>query len=358
MSFGSPGADVGELDRLRREYEMSLSWRLTRPVRAVGHLGRTLRPRRPVDSASQPPPQDRLDCWLEHFYGERLAVIDAACAQGDRAEQYALFRDLDDDLWAMLLTQQYQLYPHIRALLPSMPEPGLQELWNGRSGMALASQSNSFYGKLRRCYERHAERPLSRACVLDFGCGWGRLTRYLARDVAPGRLYGCDPVEGILDVCRANRVAATVARSEFLPERLPFDERFDLAFAFSVFTHLSEAAHEQCLLALHRSMQPGGILIVTIRPPAYLEYCEPMRPLLHARGTDERVSLAGPRFLFVPHPAAPAHPQSRGDGAIDYGETVITLPYLRERWSPLFELLEVNLLLDDPHQVMVTMRCT
>jgi len=357
MSVGLPGADVGELERVRREYETSLSWRLTRPVRAAGRLGRTVRPRRRPDGASQPPPRDRFDSWLGHFYGERLKVVDAACASGDPAEQYALFRDLDDDLWALLLSQQYELYPNIRAFLPTMPEPELQELWNGRSGIPLASQSKSFYSKLRESYERHAKRPLSSACVLDFGCGWGRLTRFLARDVAPGRLFGCDPVDGILDVCRANRVAATLARSEFLPEQLPFEERFDLAFAFSVFTHLSEAAHEKCLHALHRSLQPGGILIVTIRPPAYLYRCEAMHPLLDALGPDKQTSLAGPSYLFVPHAAAPGHPQHRGEGKIDYGETVITMAYLRERWSRLFELLEVNLLLDDPHQVTVTMRC-
>jgi hypothetical protein len=180
------------------------------------------------------------------------------------------------------------------------------------------------------------------------------LTRYLARDVAPGRLYGCDPVEGILDVCRATGVVGTFATSEFLPEQLPFAERFDLVFAFSVFTHLSEAAHERCLLALHHSLQPGGIMIVTVRPPAYLHDCQSLRTVLEALQPGEQESL--PRYLFVPHSAVPAHPQYRGEGGMDYGETVITMAYLRERWSSLFELLEVSPLLDDPYQVMVTMR--
>ena len=45
-------------------------------------------------------------------------------------------------------------------------------------------------------------RPYLRGRVLDYGCGWGRLVRFLARDVPQGSLYGCDPVEAILDVCR------------------------------------------------------------------------------------------------------------------------------------------------------------
>jgi SAM-dependent methyltransferase len=239
-----------------------------------------------------------------------------------------------------------------------MPEPELQELWNGRSGVPLAVQSTSFYRKLRDSYQRHAGRPLADSSVLDFGCGWGRLTRYLARDVAPGRLYGCDPVPGILDVGRANGVPATLGTSDFLPEALPFDEQFDLAFAFSVFTHLSEEAHRHSLRALHRSLRPDGILVVTVRPPAYLRHCEPMRPLLEALGPNPRGSLAGPRYLFVPHAAEPTHPQYHGSGDIHYGETVITMAYLREHWSPLFTVLDVELLLDDPYQVVVTLRRT
>jgi hypothetical protein len=35
---------------------------------------------------------------------------------------------------------------------------------------------------------------------------------------------------------------------------------------------------------------------------------------------------------------------------------VITLPYIRERWWPLFELLDVDLLVGDLYQVMITLK--
>ena len=95
---------------------------------------------------------------------------------------------------------------------------------------------------------------------------------------------------------------------------------------------------------------------MTVRPPAYLHDCESMHPLLEALGPDPPASLESPRYLFVPHAATPEHPQRRGEGEIDYGETVITLAYMRERWSSWFDVVEVTLLLDDPYQVMVTMR--
>ena len=321
--------------------------------RALRDLSRRARGLRSGPERSSGPSPARLDSWLELFDSE-LGPIDAACAGGS-PESFALFRDLDDDLWALLLTRAYEVYPNIRSLLPSMPDPGLQELWNGTSGVTLASQGNAFYRKLRDRHRAHSDRALSESSVLDFGCGWGRLTRFLARDVEPGRLYGCDPVEQILQVCRDSRVPATLARSSFVPERLPFDAEFDLAFSFSVFTHLSEAAHESCLRALHASLRPGGLLVVTVRPPEYLRFSPLMRPALEALGPDPETRLREPRYIFVPHPAEPTHLQY-DDGEMTYGETVVTLPYVRERWTPLFNQLAVDLLVADPYQLVLTLR--
>lgn len=326
----------------------------TPPLRFARRAVRALRPTRGGGRPTAGYTPAGYDSWLAHFHGEPLERIDAACADGG-PECFALFRDLDTDLWALLLTQEHTRYPHIRALLPTVPDPALQERWNGVGGVVLASQSAAFYAKLRDRYRLRSDRPLDEAVVLDFGCGWGRLTRYLARDVAPGRLYGCDPVEEILAVCRDSGVPARLARSEFVPERIPFDATFDLAFAFSVFTHLSERAHEHCLRALHAALRPGGILVVTVRPPEYLRLTSLLHPVLEALGPDFGARLEEPRYLFAAHAAEPEHPQYAG-GDVTYGETVITLPYVRERWASMFELLDVDLLAGDLYQVMLTLR--
>ena len=272
---------------------------LTRMTRPLGALRRSRRAQR-ADREAQPPHPGvaGYDGWLVPFHDDRLAPIDAACATGG-PERYALFAELDVGLWALLLSQEYTAYPNIRALLPGIPDPWLQALWNGASGAELASQGASFYRRLRERYAEAGERPLAESRVLDFGCGWGRLTRFLARDVAPGLLHGCDPVESILEVCRQNRVPATLARSEFMPERLPFDEPFDFVYAFSVFTHLSESASERCLAALHAGMRPGAILVVTIRPPGYLGLCELLHPVRDRLGEDFTARISEPHHLFA-----------------------------------------------------------
>jgi trans-aconitate methyltransferase len=294
-------------------------------------LARRVRARR---APAPPPAAGRHDEWLRLAAGDALDALDAECAAG--AVPLTRFAALDTDVWALLLTQEYDGWPHVRAALPGVPDPALQAAWNGVSGAALAAQGAAFYRRLRERYAQHGAVPLGEARVLDFGCGWGRLTRMLARDVAPGRLYGVDPTQAILDTCRAHGVPAALARSDFLPERLPFDGPFDLAFAFSVFTHLSEPAHRRALDALHAGMAPGGILVVTVRPPSYLPD-------------------ADAPYAFVPHAADPNHPQYEG-GEMTYGETVVTLPYVRERWADRFALLDVDILLGDLFQVVLTLR--
>lgn len=294
-----------------------------------------------------------VDGWLTSLYGERLAEIEAACADAG-PEAYALFRDLDDDLWALLLSRSYTSYPNILALLPEIPEPRLQENWNGLSGLPLLNQSKAFYRNTKESLAIHSEVELRDATILDFGCGWGRLTRFFARDVEPGSLLACDPVEEILDVCRRSRVPATLAKSEFAPERLPF-EGLDLAFSFSVFTHISERAAEACLRALHAALNPGGLLVITLRPPAYLDLDPKLRSARDELGSDPLAALGKPRYIFTPHPTAGGHPQYEG-GEMTYGEAVISLPYVRERWSELYDLVDVMAPIEDIYQVAVTLR--
>jgi hypothetical protein len=120
------------------------------------------------------------------------------------------------------------------------------------------------------------------------------------------------------------------------------------AYAFSVFTHLSEHAHERCLTALHAALVPGGILVVTIRPLEYLRFNAALHHLAGARADEAR-------YLFAPHPADPAHPQYEG-GEMTYGEAVVTPAYVRERWSDRFDLLHNDLLIGDLFQVMLTLK--
>jgi SAM-dependent methyltransferase len=286
------------------------------------------------------------DSWLSNLYGDLLGGLDSRCGREPIALEW--FRDIDDGLWTVLLGKEYSLYPHLRRALPDLPPSDLQETWNGRSGMELARQSAEFYGKLKLLQARHGVVGLPDAKVLDFGCGWGRLLRFLARDVAADALFGCDPYPGILSVCEQTRVPGRLAEIAYVSDALPFEDRFDLIYAFSVFTHLSEKVHLACLRAIHAGLTEEGLLVATIRPPAYLEHR--MHPLLPRALAARKLKRDKPAYVFAAHDAQPS-----GD-EITYGETVVNLAYVRERWGELFELVEVSMLLEDIYQIVLTLR--
>jgi hypothetical protein len=81
-----------------------------------------------------------------------------------------------------------------------------------------------------------------------------------------------------------------------------------------------------------------------------------MLPLRENLGSAKEATLREAAYLFAPHAAIPQHPQYNNREKLDYGETVITMSYIRDRWSALFDVLDVTLLLADPYQVMLTLR--
>jgi SAM-dependent methyltransferase len=99
--------------------------------------------------------------------------------------------------------------------------------------------------------------------VLDFGCGAGRTLRHFLTEAERGDFWGADNhLESIRWLEKALCPPLHVRRSAALPPLgLEYDS-LDLAWAISVFTHLTDSS-SAWLLELHRLLKPGGLLIAT-----------------------------------------------------------------------------------------------
>jgi SAM-dependent methyltransferase len=153
---------------------------------------------------------------------------------------------------------------------------------------------------------------------LDFGCGCGRLARFLA--TAPDReLYGVDIDHAAIRWMRRHLGPHFVAIGALPP--LPFAAAaFDVVCAISVFTHLDEQMQVAWLGELHRILRPGGLLIASTHHEELLV----TRPDLTAA---ERARLAKDGFLFA-----------SGKGRFNDNSTFHSLPYLELTWGKLFTL--------------------
>jgi ubiquinone/menaquinone biosynthesis C-methylase UbiE len=106
--------------------------------------------------------------------------------------------------------------------------------------------------------------------VLDFGCGAGRVLRQFAREAESGEFWGCDLYEPTIAWLEENLSPPfRFYVSQGLPLPHP-DEYFDLVYAISVFTHITDDWAEW-MLELHRILKPGGFLLATFIGPRLWE---------------------------------------------------------------------------------------
>jgi SAM-dependent methyltransferase len=104
---------------------------------------------------------------------------------------------------------------------------------------------------------------------LDFGCGYGRVIRFLVERVPPERVWASDVLREGVEFCA----------SEFGVHPLPSQpnleavelEPFDVVYAISVLSHLNERNSRSLLRVLGEALRPGGIVVFTTHGRRSLE---------------------------------------------------------------------------------------
>jgi SAM-dependent methyltransferase len=100
--------------------------------------------------------------------------------------------------------------------------------------------------------------------VLDFGCGAGRTLRHFLPEAEAGaELWGVDIDAPSITWLEENLCPPLHVRRGAPDPPLDFESgSFDLIWALSVFTHLTDSSLPW-LLELHRLLQPGGLLVAS-----------------------------------------------------------------------------------------------
>jgi SAM-dependent methyltransferase len=103
--------------------------------------------------------------------------------------------------------------------------------------------------------------------VLDFGCGCGRVTRYFGEH--PGSVAGSDVDGEAVAWCRANLRFASFETNGLAPPLAFASDSFDLVYALSVFTHLTDELQLAWRDELRRVLRSGGRLLITTHGRSY-----------------------------------------------------------------------------------------
>jgi SAM-dependent methyltransferase len=157
--------------------------------------------------------------------------------------------------------------------MPACPSADLQLLTTGQAGEATLKPAAAFHGDVVNCFGVAGNRLGPDTRILDFGCGWGRITRFFLRDVPLRNLHGVDVDPDFVRVCRDTFGSDRFVTCDSGPPLDYPDAEFDIVFAFSVFSHLSERISLEWMREFARLIRPGGLLAFTTRNEAFLDVC-------------------------------------------------------------------------------------
>lgn len=233
----------------------------------------------------------------------------------------------------------------IDGYIPKSPPYDMQRNWTGFVGEEAMTEAMNFFEIVSDMTTKFANGIGRETKILDFGCGWGRIIRFFMRDVDHTNLYGVDCYPEALEMARLQNKWVNFQVISTKPP-IQLEEKFDVIYLFSVFSHLSESLHLELLQEFSRLLKPGGLLIATTRPRSFILKSQQLRQqvnrAVHDNGgstafvdTDKCLSAydAG-EFCFDP---------SGGGGVLEssfYGETCIPLSYVNTVWSNWFEICD------------------
>lgn len=270
-----------------------------------------------------------------------------AKAVEERRSPADVFASEGDWRWLWLNTRGYRDEPLLRSLLPGVPDEAMQAQFTGQAGEGALHNAWNLYCFHKQAYARHAASGgLTRSTtVLEYGCGWGRIVRFFLKDLGPGNLWGIDCDPEVLEVCRRTNPWSTFVDVDVMPPSSLPDCHFDLVYAYSVFSHLSEESHDRWLNEFRRILKPDGILIVSTRARSFIETCAWLRspagagaPPSHGVSAGAFVDTA--RALAAYDAGEYCFSYRTPEDPLHFGETCIPLSYVKKHWAERFHLLE------------------
>jgi SAM-dependent methyltransferase len=299
------------------------------------------------------------------YYAQKLNRL---LCKGDAADtrHRDLFRSVSDAFWLWLHTEGVRSNPRLPELLPRMPPESTQLQANGLSGDRALEDGLLVYRLFKAIYEGIAGDLESCQAVLDFGCGWGRVTRFFLRDIEPGKVWGVDHYDKAIEICKQTNQWHNFLQIKPFPPTDFANSTFDLIFAYSVFSHLSEPAQRAWVGEFARLLRPGGVLIATTWDRELIVRCGEMRqdsaalpsfqshlPTMFRDTERWLAAYDNGEFCFD------TSRESYGDVSSYLGESCVPKQYVLKHWNPHLHLLDF---IDDrtvcPENVIVATRST
>jgi SAM-dependent methyltransferase len=169
--------------------------------------------------------------------------------------------------------------------------------------------------------------------ILEWGCGPGRVLRWLHTFAPDAEFFGADIDRLSIEWDREHLPFGSFTHIEPNPP-LPYaDGEFDLVIGRSVLTHLDEGFQDRWLAELHRVCRPDGTVVLTVHGEYSFALMETSRRSLGDDARPWRQTLMRRGILFVDDDDWTGGPYP------DFYHTTFHAPwYVFAHWSRFFEL--------------------
>lgn len=285
------------------------------------------------------------------YFAPLLKIIDAELASAGSRDVPKILQRLSVDVFALLVWRKRQLteYTNLQKFLADLPSEEIQAKFAGGKGEALLPRATFFANYIQNQMLRNfGTLDLS---ILDYGCGWGRISRLLPYFTAYDKIHLVDPLAACPEYFGDEKLVKRFQQFPALPGLNDVLPSFDICFLFSIFTHTPEFLTKEILEKIRsspakntsgRTKAKRRLLVLTVRPETFWDYSPGLQP-----GTDSVAVKEEHRkfdYAFVPQSANSLY----GDASYGYLK-VLTL-------APFLEVVDITYSVVDPFQIFYTFR--
>ena len=237
-----------------------------------------------------------------------------------------------DGIWYELQFKPAEALKYYGIPVPGLPPDDVQIRFTGRTSQDNLKQAFSFYQYVCRVCQLN---KINSPKVLDFGGGWGRIARLFLRDTKPELITVADCLSDSIKWLRMTSNPCNIIKNDPFPPIVGLDAGYDVIYAFSVFSHLSENYLNAWVDYLITYLRPGARLVITTRGHHFIDSLKRRHSegivddLTKTLPNPEEVSAryAKGEFQFYP---------TGGGGELHsdfYGETLIPRTYFEKKYG-------------------------
>jgi 2-polyprenyl-3-methyl-5-hydroxy-6-metoxy-1,4-benzoquinol methylase len=185
--------------------------------------------------------------------------------------------DIRDHEWFALQSNPAIALEKYGLQIPILPSAEIQRSFTALDGHHNLLQAFEFYRHVCAvCGISELEMPR----ILDFGGGWGRVSRFFLRNTLPQHIYIADTMQHAIDCLQRSGCQYSVIHNQPQPPMEWLPGSLDLVVSYSVFSHLSERYFLDWVSYLLGQLRPGGHLAFTTRGTLFINHLKH----LHATG--------------------------------------------------------------------------